>query len=590
MAEELQIIGTVDAVTGEAFARGESGTRTLEPGSPLYAGDELVTGDGGNIEVHFADDTLLSQGANSSIALDDYVYDTDTSTGELLFNMTTGTFRMVTGEIAKQNPERFKVGTPLTTIGIRGTTTVHEIPPDGDEKHGVEEIHGHRAMIVQSKISGEIRQIFSPRSIVDVSILGALSPVRSFTVQEEQTFREIAPVNIEREEQLREDEDIVDEDQDDDGDEDTPEDQDDGQDEGGPHHPESAGDPNAGVTGGDPQALSKSADHDPKNVGGGDPRDDPGAISKLLGEEPDGDERDDNDGDDPLYKQEPIEQQKTLSSGDDDDDDLIDDGTDDDTGGGSDDDSGDDDTGSSSDGEYIVGTSAADTLEGSSGSDTIYGRCGNDLLEGKAGDDTLYGENDNDTLVGGSGDDTLDGGAGEDYAKYADATGSIFADLVAGTVSGGGTGLDTIIHIEGIDGSYYDDSFHGTSGTDFFEGMDGDDTLEGMAGSDVLTGGSGADKFKYSASGQGADSVVDFTSGTDKFTFNSSYYNTTNVKTASIGGYDGSNGSLGDNNEWFIFDQVENKLWYDSNGDLSGGEEYISHVTGNVVSGDVETY
>ncbi len=70
-------IGVVTGVSGEAYAQTASGTRILEPGSPIFQGEELVTGGNGNVEVRFVDDTLISQGANSRIALDDYVYDPD---------------------------------------------------------------------------------------------------------------------------------------------------------------------------------------------------------------------------------------------------------------------------------------------------------------------------------------------------------------------------------------------------------------------------------------------------------------------------------------------------------------------------------
>ena len=189
-------IGKIVAVNGEAFAESESGLRPLQAGSPIFEGEELVTGADSNLEVRFVDDTLLSQGEDSHISLDDYAYDpSGNDLSDYMVNITEGTFRMVTGKIAEQNPERFKVGTPLATIGIRGTTTVHEVHPGQGEKHGIEEIHSGRALIVQG-LDGQIRQISQSQNIVDVSSYGQLGSVRSFSVQEFNTFREIAPANI----------------------------------------------------------------------------------------------------------------------------------------------------------------------------------------------------------------------------------------------------------------------------------------------------------------------------------------------------------------------------------------------------------
>ncbi|WP_419784531.1 FecR family protein [Maridesulfovibrio sp.] len=135
-----QEIGIVTGISGDAYAESAAGMRPLEPGSPIYQGEELITGDGGNIEVRFVDDTLISQGANSRIALDEYVYDPDGGASSFLGDIAQGTFRTVTGKIAEENPDRFKLGSPLATIGIRGTIILSEVGADG-EKHGVEEIH-----------------------------------------------------------------------------------------------------------------------------------------------------------------------------------------------------------------------------------------------------------------------------------------------------------------------------------------------------------------------------------------------------------------------------------------------------------------
>lgn len=196
-------IGVILVANGEVFLRSESGVRQVEAGAEVYTGDELVTGTGSNAEIRFSDDTLLSQGADSSIALDDYVFDSDGGTAsELLFKMGQGTFRMVTGKIAEQNPDRFHLGTPLATIGIRGTTTVHQISPGGDEKHGVEEIHSGKALLIQS-IDGQVRLIDSPQALVDIAASGLMSTVRPMTVQEYDTFREIAPQAIQQEQEIQ---------------------------------------------------------------------------------------------------------------------------------------------------------------------------------------------------------------------------------------------------------------------------------------------------------------------------------------------------------------------------------------------------
>jgi Ca2+-binding RTX toxin-like protein len=123
-------------------------------------------------------------------------------------------------------------------------------------------------------------------------------------------------------------------------------------------------------------------------------------------------------------------------------------------------------------------------------------------LIGSALNDQISGGTDDDTLVGSRGDDTLDGGAGVDLADYSAAQGAVVADLDAGTVVGGtgvGSGTDTLIRIERIRGSGFDD------------------TLTGGSRSETLIGGEGADRFNITA-GSGTATVSDLGEGADVLT------------------------------------------------------------------------
>lgn len=134
MAEQ---IGEVTILHGSAAAEGPDGIRELTLGSPIFNDDVIVTEGKSALEIQFSDGALLSQGANSKVHLDDYVFDPDIDAGEITMNLIEGTFRSVTGQIVDINPEGFKIDTPNTTIGIRGTTTGHTIGADGEETHVV---------------------------------------------------------------------------------------------------------------------------------------------------------------------------------------------------------------------------------------------------------------------------------------------------------------------------------------------------------------------------------------------------------------------------------------------------------------------
>lgn len=125
---------------------------------------------------------------------------------------------------------------------------------------------------------------------------------------------------------------------------------------------------------------------------------------------------------------------------------------------------------------------------------TVAGTEGLDWLTGGSGNDTLRAASGSDMLRGGPGDDLLDGGPALDVALYHDATSAIVADLGAGRVTGG-SGNDTLVDIESIEGSRYDDRLIGSADADYFSGNRGDDHMSGGPGDDFMDGGEGNDTF-----------------------------------------------------------------------------------------------
>lgn len=152
---------------------------------------------------------------------------------------------------------------------------------------------------------------------------------------------------------------------------------------------------------------------------------------------------------------------------------------------------------------HIWGGGSHDRLEGHGGNDILEGEVGLDVLLGQDGDDQLLGGDGDDTLVGGAGADVLDGGAGSDTAVFQSAAVSV--NLTTGSVNGGDATFDTLISIENISGSSFDDVVFGDGGTNYLYGNGGNDTLDGAGGTDSLQGGAGADILR---GGEGIDNAA----------------------------------------------------------------------------------
>ncbi len=115
-------IGYVQDIKGEALAISSTAVRILEEKDELFQNEALVTNKDSFIQAMFLDGTVLTLAENSRVELSEVVYDeNDESKASFLVKPTAGVLRFLSGEIVKQNPDKYKVETPLGTIGIRGT-------------------------------------------------------------------------------------------------------------------------------------------------------------------------------------------------------------------------------------------------------------------------------------------------------------------------------------------------------------------------------------------------------------------------------------------------------------------------------------
>lgn len=119
--ERSEPIGYVKTASGAAWIVTGDARTAAQPGTPVYAGSRLKTGTPGSIGVTLKDETLLSCGPDTELAIDEYLYAPSQGKLALVVNLVRGSLEYLSGVIAKLKPDAVSVKTPTGTIGIRGT-------------------------------------------------------------------------------------------------------------------------------------------------------------------------------------------------------------------------------------------------------------------------------------------------------------------------------------------------------------------------------------------------------------------------------------------------------------------------------------
>ena len=111
-ARAVERVGSVEQVTGEAFAELESARRALDRAAPVFLGEEVVTGVASRLGIRLGRNTTVNLGDLARLKIDRYLVDAG---GE----MTLGSGPL----LFDGHPHRagVKVLSPFALIAVRGT-------------------------------------------------------------------------------------------------------------------------------------------------------------------------------------------------------------------------------------------------------------------------------------------------------------------------------------------------------------------------------------------------------------------------------------------------------------------------------------
>ncbi len=250
----------------------------------------------------------------------------------------------------------------------------------------------------------------------------------------------------------------------------------------------------------------------------------------------------------------------------------------------------------------LIGSDAnQSSINGRAGNDTMFGMGGNDVFDMSLGGTSSYG---NDSIDGGAGIDTVDFGGSS-------AQSAIVVDLAAGTLRGGGTagaGSATLVSIENVTGSQFNDRITGSSadnfvyawigndtidggaGNDTLNGVSGSDSINGGAGNDLLTGGTEADIFVFNQTpgAANADRITDFTSASDKLQLDHNVMAalgaTGNFAAGDVRFFAGAGAASGhDADDRVVYNTSTGQLYYDDDGSGAHAAQLVATLQAGAV-------
>jgi len=117
-------IGQVKTASGAVTIAHAGAEKPAAPGDRVFQADIVRTGADGSVGITFADNSMLSLGPGSELALDHFEFNTTTHAGSFDSSLHKGTLAVRSGQIVQETPEAMKVRTAAAVLAVRGTEFV----------------------------------------------------------------------------------------------------------------------------------------------------------------------------------------------------------------------------------------------------------------------------------------------------------------------------------------------------------------------------------------------------------------------------------------------------------------------------------
>ncbi len=121
-------IGSLLLVSGEVSIQRANQTLTAQTGAHLFEQDKVITRSG-RAQLRFSDNTVITLGSNTEFGVEAFLNE-GANRSKARFNVAKGTFKVITGQVAKIAPDNFTLQTRTAAIGVRGTIFSGRISED----------------------------------------------------------------------------------------------------------------------------------------------------------------------------------------------------------------------------------------------------------------------------------------------------------------------------------------------------------------------------------------------------------------------------------------------------------------------------
>jgi hypothetical protein len=121
-----QKAGTFKVISGSVKALRNATLYNVKIGDTVFIGDQIITAAASFAGMTLYDNTRLTSGPNSSVVIDAFSFNTTTHKGELSASLDKGSLAVISGQLAKANPEKVIFNTNTMTVGVRGTEFIIE--------------------------------------------------------------------------------------------------------------------------------------------------------------------------------------------------------------------------------------------------------------------------------------------------------------------------------------------------------------------------------------------------------------------------------------------------------------------------------